>query len=214
MQPELPEEEEQENKRGPLKFILALFLVLLLVLWAVPYYSIKTDPRPSNIPTLEEVLEDAPTAGITYKLNSIEEIKQHKTSPLIKHVAAKIASSCNEVSDVCYAKAMFYFVRDNFNYVPDPAKEYIETPEATLLAGSSDCENQALILYSLLKAVNIKSRFVLIPRHAYLQALIPEAFRSYKAEADWVNLDPTCKSCEFGEIPYQNLKKEKTYLEI
>jgi hypothetical protein len=32
-------------------------------------------------------------------------------------------------------------------------------------------------------------------------------------EDDWVALDATCNDCGFGELPYQNINKKKSYLE-
>ena len=49
-------EEVEEQKRNPLVYILALFMILILLLWIVPYYSIKLDPEPKNIPTKESIL--------------------------------------------------------------------------------------------------------------------------------------------------------------
>ena len=37
--------------KGPIKWILAVFLVLILVLMIVPRYAVKLDPEPRNIPS-------------------------------------------------------------------------------------------------------------------------------------------------------------------
>ena len=42
--------------RGPLKWIMAMFLLLLMVLWLIPSYSVKIDPEPNYIPTIDEVV--------------------------------------------------------------------------------------------------------------------------------------------------------------
>ena len=38
--------------KGPLKYILALFLILLLLLTIIPHYAIKLDPEPQHIPII------------------------------------------------------------------------------------------------------------------------------------------------------------------
>ncbi len=42
--------------KGPMKYILAIFLVLLLILWFIPVYSIKLDPSPKYIPELVDAI--------------------------------------------------------------------------------------------------------------------------------------------------------------
>ena len=54
---EEPLEEEQEPwYKGPIRYIIMVFLLLLIVLWYFPKVSIKLDPYPGRIPTIEEVL--------------------------------------------------------------------------------------------------------------------------------------------------------------
>ena len=198
--------EEEIEKRSPLKIILMAFLILLLVLMAIPYYAIKVDPKPSFRVSLNEVLENAPEYDGENRINTIEDASSLAISDFMRHVVSKVGSSCKEAKDVCYAKAFYYFVRDEIEYLPDPEQQIIEVPERTLLSGSSDCENEAILLGMMLKSIGIQSRIVLVERHAYIQAYLPDAMRSYKMDEDWVGLDPTCKSCEFGEIPPNDLE--------
>ena len=80
------------------------------------------------------------------------------------------------------------------------------------MSQGGDCDDASVLLANLLQAVGIRTRFVLIPGHVFVQAWIPEAPRTYKADKDWVNLDATCDYCGFGEIPYGNDKKQVSYL--
>ncbi len=206
--------EESEKKRSPLWYIVAVFLVLILVLWVVPYYGFKSDPKPSNVPSLSSVLADAPSGNYTLKLQSIGDVRSLSVSPFLKHVSSKVASSCSEVSDVCYSKALFYFVRDNIVYVPDPKYDYIESPEAVLLDSSSDCDGQAVLLAMLLKSVGITPRIALTNDHSYVQVYLPDAIKFYKSEGDWVFVDPTCKSCSFGEVTFSSVKNVVSYVYV
>lgn len=220
MQSTEPEEieEELEKKKSPLKYILAAILVFILVLMIIPYYGIKLDPRPSYIPTIKEVLpKNIIIENQTHKVNSLSDFKKFVTpnDPIIREIAVKIATSSCKKSKVCQAKAIYYFIRDNIKYVSDPHKfEYAETAKEVLITSGSDCDGHAILLASLEESIGIKSRFVFVSQHVYIQIYLPEALKSYKSEDDWISLDATCKSCNFGEIPYQHLKKGKTYLEI
>lgn len=212
--PKKVEVEEVEKKRSPLWYIVVAFLIFILVIWVVPYYGLRSDPKPSSIPSLSSVLADAPKGNYTMKLQGIDDVKSLQISPFLKHAATKVASSCSTVSDVCYSKAMFYFVRDNIVYVPDPKIDYIESPEAVLLDGSSDCDGQAVVLAMLLKSVGITSRIALTNDHSYVQVYLPNALKFYKTEDDWVFVDPTCKNCRFGEVTFPSIKDVQGYIYV
>jgi len=212
---DIKEHEIEEEKRSPLVYIIALFLILMLILWIVPYYSIKLDPEPKNIPTKESVLP----ANITIEKRNTTFVTRNEflslldpNDQLIKQTASKVASqSCNS-EKVCQAKAIFYFVRDNFDYVSDPRIEYIESAREVLATGGSDCDGMAVLLANLEQAIGIETRFVFIPGHVYVQIKLDEAMKKYKTDDGWISLDPTCNYCSFGEIPYINVEKTKYYL--
>ena len=209
------EEEVEEEKRNPLVYILALFMILILLLWIIPYYSIKLDPEPKNIPTKESILP----INITIEKRNTTFVTRNEflsllnpNDPLIKQTATKIATySCNG-NKVCYAKAIFYFVRDNFDYVSDPRTEYVESAREVLATGGSDCDGIAVLLANLEQAIGIETRFVFITGHVYVQIKLDDAMKKYKIEDSWINLDATCDYCGFGKIPYKNIESKKSYV--
>ena len=214
---EMEEVEDLEPwHKGPIRWILSIFLALLIVVMVVPWYSIKLDPNPRNIPSIDEFSDiiNVETGNQTASL--FEAVKNIDPSdPIIKQIATKIASSSCKQSRICQAKALYYFVRDNIEYVSDPvAKEYIEEPIEVLKNGGSDCESGSLLLGALAEAIGINAEIVLIPGHAYLRIKLPDALNKYKLDGDWVYLDWTCNNCEFGEIPVKNVGREASYLEI
>jgi transglutaminase-like putative cysteine protease len=170
------------------------------------------DPNPTSVPSLSSVVP----LDISVNENASRQITLNMVDgEEVKTVADKIAvkSCANGAGKVCYAKAMFYFVRDNFYYVSDPnAYEYVKTAKMSLVSGSGDCDDASVLIASLLDAVGIRTRFVFVPNHVYVQAYLPEALNRYKEDGEMVNMDATCSNCEFGEIPYSNLDKEKRYL--
>lgn len=205
-------EEEGNDYKGPLKIILGLFLIFLMVLWIVPHYGLKQNPEPSYTPTLQELdLQEFEIPEI-----SSTKIKDYvQVNSPIKQVADKVVGlSCRETSKVCNAKAVFYFVQKNFNYLNDPlAFEYYKTPQESLQSNTGDCDDSSILLSSLLQSIGMRTRFVFVPGHVYIQVNIPEAVSSYKDENDWINLDPTCDGCNFGEIYYGYKDSKKNYLE-
>jgi transglutaminase-like putative cysteine protease len=207
---------------GPLKIIVGLFLVIIIVSWMIPYYYIKDNPHPKYIPTIDEVY--SPT-DIEYKNITINSYYDYvlfidTTSPEIKNVADRIVSLACDYSEnyiVCHTKALYYFVRNNLNYVRDPtAFEYVKTPLENLNNLGGDCDDASVLLASLLGSIGVRTRLVFIPGHVYVEAFIPEASYKYKVSKsqNWVALDATCINCEFGRIPLSNMNSDKNYINV
>lgn len=212
MEPEDTEELEEPWYKGPIRYILGIFLILLLIVWLIPYYSVKLDPEPGRVPGLGEVLPENMEIDETNRQEvRLDMVKGE--DPAIKTVADKIVSISCDSSRICYAKAIFYFVRDNFQYVNDPtAYEYVKTAKQSLVSGNGDCDDASVLLASLLDAIGVRTRFVFVPGHVYIQAYLPEALNRYKEEGEWVNMDATCSYCEFGEISWQSSGEERRFL--
>ena len=210
-------DEDEEEKRNPLIYIGALFLIFIIIILILPKTIIKMDPRPTRIPSKQEVLNGI-NITIEEKNHSISNINDflrfiQPNNELIKQVANTIVSkSCDTSSNICQAKAIFYFVRDNFIYISDPRMEYVAYPEETLLSGGGDCDDLAVLLLNLEEAIGIKSRFVFTDNHVFVQINLKEALSRYRDSQGWINLDPTCKDCEFGRLSPETYKKQKIYL--
>jgi len=213
-------ETELAPQPGPWRIILAVILALLIILMVVPFYSIKVNPEPKDLPTYEEALRGIDLGQTGHSAVAYADfpllVKQASNDQLIKTVADRIVSqSCahaqGEAGRVCHAKALFYFVRDNFNYVADPSSfEYIKSARESLLSTGGDCDDASLLLASLLSSVGIETRFIFIPQHVYVQARLPEAIKRYQDADGWVDLDATCDGCEFGEVAPSAVRARKT----
>lgn len=212
---ETVEDGEIEEPRGwgPLKYILMVFLLFIVVLMAVPYYSIKLNPEPEYIPAIEEVVPGVFEINITEidRTNYLDLIQPN--DPVVKYTADRIVSLSNcGANKICQAKAVFYFIRDNFDYVSDPLKfEYIKSARESLYFKNGDCDDAAVLAANLIQSIGINTRFVFVPNHVYIQAYLPDAPRTMQ-KGGWVSLDLTCKSCKFGEVAYKYTDSEKRYL--
>ncbi|MBL7050743.1 transglutaminase domain-containing protein [Candidatus Woesearchaeota archaeon] len=212
------EKEELRKERSALWYILAVFLALIVVSMIIPYYGVKLDPEPNYIAKIGEVLPDEIIVG-----NKSREIDNKRDflkfldsgDEVVKQVADGVVSKsgCNG-HKVCYAKALFYFVKekDNLNYINDPPDEYVKTAKETLKSGGGDCDDFSVLLANLLQAVGISTRFVFVPGHVYVEAYLTEAIGKYKSESEWVSMDSTCEYCEFGEISISSSNKKKVYV--
>ena len=130
----MEEEIEEPWWQGPLKYILGLFLILLLVLWFFPSQAVKIDPEPKYIPVIEEVLSsNLHLSNSTFQINSKYDYLKpiNPNNPVIKQTANKIVSLACDGNKVCQAKALYYFVQKNFE---EPKKLAFSTsPEPRLL---------------------------------------------------------------------------------
>jgi len=195
--------------------LLAAYIIFVLVSWVIPHY-ITVDPPPKNIPSLKELaLENENISLFNQKIN-VTSGQSYRAmvdgrNENIKRVANKVSSVSCEGTPLCQAKAIYFFVRDNIEYVKDPHYgEYLELPEYTLITGSGDCDDHTILLANLYQAISIPTRFVFIPGHVYIQAYIPEASFRIKDKEGWVSLDSTCRNCDFGEITPEVAKARKT----
>ena len=209
---------EEPRSRRHWWIFVGLFLVLIMVLYLVPYQWIKANPEPRNIPEITEVLASDIEKDLQEpkKFIGMDELKSlvNPGDQKIKLTANKIvAESCDE-NIICYSKALYYFIRDNYKYISDPSgEEYVEDPKEFLSAGGGDCESGSIALAALQEAIGIDAQLVFVANHAYVRIKLDEAPKTYKND-DWIYLDWTCKNCDFGEIPWQNWKKRAQYIEI
>jgi len=197
-------QEEEEKRKSPAIYFIAVFLIMLIFVFAIPRWAIKIDKSPSKIPTLNEIREIFQLSNDTqYKRYENVHSAIKTNEPRVKAIANYIATeSCDSYDKPCYAKALYIFVRDNIKYVNDPqSEEFVMSPEMTFTAGSGDCDDGAVLLYYMLNSIGIKTEFVFLRGHVMVKALIPEALKKYKRKDGYVYLDWTCKACNFGELP-------------
>ena len=208
-------EEKEHWYGGPIKWVLSVFLLLLVVMMVIPFYSVKLDPEPSRSVKLDEVNKFI-VADPNKTVAGIEDARElvDKNDPQIKFAADKIAASDCDENSICYAKALYYFVRDEIKYVSDPvSREYIEAPEIVLKTGAADCESGSLLLLNMMESIGVDGQIALIPGHAFIRIKLDNAAGKYKHDS-WIYLDWTCGNCNFGEVPYGNIKENMKILEI
>jgi hypothetical protein len=210
----------EERRFNPFILVIVLVLALLIILMVVPYEAVRLDPEPKNIPSLQAVM---PTdidslRNISGPLSTEARANYARMMfsdhQAIKNMASKIATDSCPANDICYAKAMFTFVKSNMQYVGDPPSGYLENPFETLYQGGADCDGLAILLANLESAVGIPTRFVFVPGHVFVQVRIEDATRKYKEKDGWISIDPTCTECEFGELPFGSKDQVRDFLYV
>ena len=103
-------------------------------------------------------------AGIGATLERMAAIvREYRRNPLIRQLAVEIRQAM-KVPGKDYlgeVKAVHRFVRDVITYVRDVRNvETLQTPVRTLANRAGDCDDQAMLLASLLEALGHRTRFV------------------------------------------------------
>jgi hypothetical protein len=164
------------------------------------------------------LLEDVDRSA-TRIINSV-----NPNTPRVRELAINLGRRF-EAGDFKQARKIFEFVRDEIQYVYDPTNlEEIQSPEVTLKLRAGDCEDQAILLSSLLSAIGFESALIFadtnndqIPDHVYSAVFIPAApeytkpLKSKRLDDgknlhDWIPLDPVSQDSDFGVIPIQDLQ--------
>jgi hypothetical protein len=139
----------------------------------------------------------------------------------IRNLATHLTSKY-EAGDFKQARRLYEFVRDEIRYIPDPLLfEDIQPPEITLKRLSGDCDDQAVLLCSLLLAIGFETALIFADTdgdgfadHVYCAVHIPNAPEVYKPfnrkingidMHDWIPLDSTSEDLEFGLMSVDNL---------
>ncbi len=202
------------KKPKPFYSLVALLTAIAIFLLSIQAYFNMIHPEPVEIPGLEEVadllgdnLEEPFSSHRSDEVKRVISEVRNNIKQVANYVSAK---SCRKADRVCQSKALFYFVRDEIKYVPDANfHDQLENPLTVLKTGGADCEDMAVLLVALQQAIGNKVRLVFVPGHAYAQVSIPD----YRGEK-WLNLEATCKDCQFGELPNNIAMQKKNFTEI
>ncbi len=141
--------------------------------------------------------------------------------PDVRDEAAEVARSYPGAYNIYQVCALFDMVKENIKYVSDPrCNDIWEPANVTLKIGAGDCEDQAILLSSMLEAVGGTTRIYLTNNHAFAAVYIGkgtnetnasiEGIRAYYGNVDvnyltdeygsWLMLDPT-SSLYAGGLP-------------
>jgi hypothetical protein len=149
-------------------------------------------------------------------------------SPDVRTLATELGRRF-EAGNFKQARRIYEYVRDEIHYIRDPLPfEDIQSPETTLKRLSGDCEDQAILLCSLLLAIGFETALLFAdtdgdgqPDHVYSAVHIPNAPDLYKPFANkkiegrdlrnWIPLDPTSEDLDFGVITLDNLEIKQAF---
>lgn len=141
--------------------------------------------------------------------------------PEVRGKAAEVARSYPGAYNIYQVCALFDMVKEEIEYVSDPrGNDVWEPANVTLRIGAGDCEDQAILLSSMIEAVGGTTRVYLTDNHAFAAVYLGnetdstdaavKGVRAYYGNVDinyltdkygsWLMLDPT-SSLYAGGLP-------------
>jgi transglutaminase-like putative cysteine protease len=138
-------------------------------------------------------------AGIRATLLEMRSIvRAWRKHPMIRQLAVELTGRCPDKDWTCEVRALHAWVRDRIRFVADVAEvETLQTPELTLANRAGDCDDQCIVLGSLLQAVGHPVRFVAVD----LGAGFSHVFCETPIGAYWVATETT-EPWELGRRPW------------
>ena len=117
-------------------------------------------------------------------------VNDYKTDPGIRQAALNVTFMTPAQDEASEVEALYCFVRDYIRYTKDVhGVETLATPDKTMAMRVGDCDDQAVLLASLLESVGYPTRFVIEGytdggtwEHVYLETCLC---------GQWIALDPT-----------------------
>lgn len=117
-------------------------------------------------------------------------VNSYRVNLPLREQAKSIIWLTPERDSLAEVSALYEFVRDRVRYVRDVHDvETISSPDKVLAGKMGDCDDQAVLLATMLESVGYPTRFIVagysIPgefEHVYLQVLVGH---------EWLDLDPT-----------------------
>lgn len=126
-------------------------------------------------------------------------VRSGRVDPMVRQAATSVVFLMPEKDQAAEARAIFEYVRDTIRYLQDVHDvETLSTAQMTLAGQVGDCDDQVILLCSMLETIGYPTRFVVagysdpsLYDHVYCQVF---------AAGQWIDCDPT-EHRAFGWAP-------------
>jgi transglutaminase-like putative cysteine protease len=142
-------------------------------------------------------------------------IEVYRGSEDIRNAALEITSSISVDSRTgnpdrrnydAIADAIYDYIKYEIDYVRDQnGIERLQTPDATLLLGTGDCDDMVILAGSMLESLGVPTRMKLLGKEREFTHILIE----YLSNGEWKSFDPTLALYPGYNIPEQSYKANK-----
>lgn len=87
----------------------------------------------------------------------------------VRTLASKLTRTCDDDDHLCESILLLRYVTDNIKYRRDPrgGPDYVQSPADTVSMGAGDCEDQTILLVSLLESIGNNTFVAFTSDHVY-----------------------------------------------
>jgi transglutaminase-like putative cysteine protease len=137
-------------------------------------------------------------AGTLTVLKAMRELaRKGKSNPNVFDLSRHIVKNVRPKDWAGEVSAVFRWVRDNIRYVKDPHNlETLHTPQKILEYGQGDCDDQSILLATLLETIGHPARFVAV---GFAPGTFSHVYVETKIGNRWIPLDATMEKFNPGQ---------------
>ncbi len=140
------------------------------------------------------------SAGTSETLKIMRQlVNAGKKEPAIRRLALSLVGSLQSKDFYGEISALYDYVRGNIRYVHDIHNvETLHTALKVLEKGQGDCDDQSILLASLLESIGHPTRFIAI---GFLPGQFVHVYTETKYGAQWLPLETTVAGADIGWSP-------------
>lgn len=156
-------------------------------------------------------------AGIRISVSHIISIiQQYRKNTDIRTFALRLIHECPPKDYLCEARTIFGWMQQNIRFTRDVHHvETLMTPDITLYERAGDCDDQVILLNSLLQSIGIPTRLVLVASRRdapkEFNHILTEAYLPVNGKSKWVAMETTPITASGQFAPFGYLPKGITY---
>lgn len=138
-----------------------------------------------------------------HRIHTLRQIVDHaKDHPAIRHTALRIlrAYLAPARDHRAQARAIQAWVQSNIPWVAEPGDQF-HHPLRTLLSGGGDCDDHATLTASLLEAIRLPTRLVIMKRNGRGVHVYPAVGLPPRAPTEWIPCETSLPGVPLGWDP-------------
>lgn len=155
----------------------------------------------ADVPPAQLLSIPSGDAGVTATLKLMANIaRQYKVSPLLRQAATRIVSGAPAKDDMAEVAAVQNWVANNIRYTQDVLDvETLQTPDYTLQEGTGDCDDQSILVATLLMAIGIPAAYCAVGvdggpfSHVMAVAILRQHTQIVQVPCETTVIDPTTR---------------------
>jgi hypothetical protein len=190
------------------KVVVVFFVLVTLGILSLFFISFERDvltDEPLRVPSRQELVPSGTTSREIIQTVDETRIPEllRPTSLVRSTTGSLLSAACEEGTERCKLQAIYDFVRLNYEHVPSSVQHtYIKSPDQTLLYGSGDSLELALLIASMQRSAGFSNEVIQTPYNVFVRVQLGE---------ESIVIDPACQGCKIMEARVSFSGRERVY---